>query len=82
MDALANSNGDTVPYQLTVSLFPPSRVFTRFTSPIQGRGRRRRRELRESCRPTDEFCADLLEFDGMRRRLITYRSPAPKCTSP
>jgi hypothetical protein len=28
LDALADSNGDTVPYQLTVSLFPPSRVFT------------------------------------------------------
>ena len=68
LDALARSNGDTVPYQLTVSSFyTTNSLLEQGFLPSKGR---RPRWLREVCQPacrSDGFGSELLEFDGMKK---------------
>jgi GH18 family chitinase len=63
-DALAMRNGDAIPYQLTVKFFSYVTVRVLLNKALFFKGRGTCWIYQLSC-PTDGFCSDLLEFDGM-----------------
>ena len=69
LDALEKRNGDTVPYQLTVSFYRIPRTGSPLSIgafSLKGGRPRRLRGLRQLASLTDGLCSDLLEFDGMK----------------